>query len=71
MVPKECDSSRIIRSLATRVHCRVITLKISVASRKPAGKVMPSGGPSVRARIFNFLLIGGKCLLRIQLKFVT
>jgi len=44
MVPKECDSSRITCSLVTRVHCRVITLKISIVNRKRAGKVMPSGG---------------------------
>jgi hypothetical protein len=38
MFPKECDSSRITRSLVTRVHCHIITLKISVANRKCAGK---------------------------------
>jgi hypothetical protein len=47
MADKECDSSRITRSLVIRVHCRVIRLKISVANRKNAGKLMPSGGPSV------------------------
>ena len=69
MVSRECDSSRIKRSLVILVHCHVITLKISVANRKHAGKVMPSGGPSVPARIFNIFVISGKFFLQIQLKF--
>ena len=55
MVPKESDSSRITRSLVIRLYCHVITLKISVANRKQAGKVMPLGEPSVRARILIYL----------------
>jgi hypothetical protein len=69
MVSKECDSTRITSSLVTRVHCLVITLQRSVANRKHAGKMIPSGRPSVIARIFNILVISGKCFLQIQPKF--